>query len=219
MHEHNSTRRPDGDRSIRLTTARPLFDDHLDWQTFWKAYAANEWEPETRSLLEETLRPGDLFVDVGAWIGPVSAWAQALGADVIAIEPDPTACAELRTVVPGAEIWEGAVTPTGGRVHLKPGGGGRGSYGDSMSSIGEDGLEVAAWTLPEILKGRVPALVKMDVEGYEMELCPQVAPWLAARGVPLQVSFHGTLPDPSWFADFGVVEWPAHPQGDLVARP
>ena len=36
---------------------------------------------------QQALRPGDLFVDVGANIGSYAIWAADLGADVIALEP------------------------------------------------------------------------------------------------------------------------------------
>ncbi len=42
------------------------------------------------------LRPGDLFVDVGANVGSYSLWAAECGTDVIAIEPHPQTAARLR---------------------------------------------------------------------------------------------------------------------------
>jgi len=194
-------------------------DDPHGWDGFWRLYESGAWEPNTRALID-TLQPGDLFVDVGAWIGPVTLWALGRGATVIAIEPDPVACGELRRNVPAAvEVWEGAVATRSGRAFLAANPRDGGALGDSMSRLADDGQPVTAWTLPEILNGRVPALVKIDVEGYETELCPVLAPWLAERGIPVQVSLHGVLPEREWFAGYGDVQWPQGPRGDLVARP
>ena len=176
------------------------------WSDFWERYEAGLWEPETRRWLADSLAPGDLFLDIGAWIGPVTLWALEFGAEVIAVEPDPVALEELRRVVPAeVEVWEGAVTVDGGRAHLAP----RYELGDSMSRISAEGVEVKACTLPEILGGRVPKLAKMDIEGYELELLPSVAPYLAGLGVPLQVALHDGLPDPEWFAGYSDVQMPA----------
>ena len=41
------------------------------------------------------LRPGDLFLDVGANVGSYTIWAGELGADVIALEPAPDTYALL----------------------------------------------------------------------------------------------------------------------------
>jgi FkbM family methyltransferase len=192
------------------------------WDEFWRLYFAGRWEPDTRDLLYRTLEPGDLFVDVGAWIGPVTLWALDRKADVIAIEPDPVACAELRTQVGDrVEIWKGAVVAESGPVRLAPR---RGELGNSMSRLTDDGpVEVQGWTLPEILGDRVPKLVKVDVEGYETELLPAIGPYLAGLGVPLSVALHphltGIRPSLSWFEGYRRIDHPRNPRGNLVAVP
>jgi FkbM family methyltransferase len=191
------------------------------YSRFWARYRSGKWESHTKALLYETLHQGDLFVDVGAWIGPVSLWALELGAEVIAVEPDPLALTELRRrVPPSVEIWEGAVGVRAGKAGL--GGSGRDgrAFGFSMSHLERKGeIEIQMWTLAEILAGRRPALVKIDVEGYEIELLPQIAPYLATARVPMQVALHGVLPDPGWFSGFSQVQIPITPTGTVVARP
>lgn len=191
---------------------------------FWQAlYEPGKWEPETRALLEEILEPGDLFVDIGAWVGPVTLWALECGSRVIAIEPDPVALPELRRRVPDSvEIWEGAVAVRSGMATLTA----PGKFGISGSRLAREGrieaageVEVQTWTLPEILAGRKPALVKIDIEGYEIELLPTLAPYLAELGVPMQVALHGTLPDPDWFAGYRDVRFPKNLHHAVIARP
>jgi len=168
------------------------------WDHFWATYTDSKWEPHTRAQLQHFLKPGSLFVDIGAWIGPVVLWALELGATVIAVEPDPMAVRELKRRVAGkgeVEIWEGACAPFNGEICLTP----YGFLGDSMTRVGP-GVGVSCWTLEHILNGRIPALVKVDVEGYEAELLPSVGPFLGGLGVPMLVSWHSSLPPKGiWF--------------------
>jgi FkbM family methyltransferase len=188
----------------------------MAWEAFWKRYRAGLWEADTRQLIRDLIEPGDLFVDIGAWIGPCSLWAQERGAEVIAIEPDPVALRELRRQVPHAEIWPGAVIATGDRPLLAANP--RGRFGDSMSRISKHGERCQGWTLPHILSGKRPRLVIMDVEGYEARLLPTVAPDLAARGSALQVELHDEMPRAEWFAGFSEVTIPEAPR-DRNGRP
>jgi len=175
------------------------------WAKFWQLYERDAWEPETQALVRSVLKPGDLFVDIGAWIGPVTLWALDCGAEVIAIEPDPVALRELhRRVPPEVEIFAGALGVEHGTAKL----GVTTAYGDSMSKIGHDGLPVKMSALPEILDGRRPAMAVMDIEGYELTILPEVAPYLASLGTTLMVALHTGLPDPAWFSDYSRVDMP-----------
>ncbi len=194
-----------------------LVEDPHGWINFWKLYYSGRWEPETKEFFQEILRPGDLYIDIGAWIGPTVFWALELGATIIAIEPDPVALEELYSTMPSeVEIWPGAITTSNVpttilSVNPKEGG----AYGDSMSRIGSEGRIVPAWTLPSLLNGRVPRLVKIDVEGYETELCLSLMPWLAKIGSVVQVSCHGAIPDKRCFEGFSNVTYPDDLWGDI----
>lgn len=198
--------------------------DH-GWPEFWDLWSAGAWEAGTHAVIKELLGPGDLFLDVGAWIGPVTLWALAQGADVIAVEPDPVARAELRDVVAPfgsrVEIIAGAMTVHGGEVLLAHNPKLEGAFGDSMSRIGEgDGaVLVNSWRLVDILDTRIPKLMKMDVEGYELVLAPWIMPWLCLNKVAVHISCHGQLLEPELFAGYREVRWPDNNWGDIVAIP
>lgn len=191
--------------------------DPHGWLYFWDLWETGRWEADTKAWLHEVLRPGDLFLDVGAWIGPTARWALDLGAEVIAVEPDPVALEDLRKLP--VEIWAGALTVDGGTVMLAANQRVGGEYGDSMSCIGDAGIPVDSWTIDEVLQGRIPAAVKMDVEGYETVLCPAIVPMLAVHKVPLHISCHGTLPSRDLFDGYAGVEYPDDPWGDIITRP
>lgn len=200
--------------------------DPHGWKAYWQLYRDGAWEPETLRFMCECLNPGDLFVDVGAWIGPCSIWAHSLGAYAMAIEPDPVAFAELVKRVPDAH--EEAVTIRGGLRVLLPNPKDGGKFGDSMSRLAtsgasptirdSNGIVVTSSTLPGMLRYRKrPALVKIDVEGYETALMRSLGPWLSHRRIPVQVSCHGDLIPATCLAGYEHVEWPDSPHGDVRA--
>lgn len=191
-------------------------EDPHGWINYWALYESGRWEPETKAFIQDNLGPGDLYVDIGAWIGPTVLWALEVGAKVIAVEPDPIALEGLYERVPNTvEIWPGAVTVSSGGVFLATNPKVGGALGDSMSRVGPEGVFVPSWTLFEILGDRIPALVKMDVEGYELELLPSIMPWLVEHQIPMQISCHGEFPDSSLFTGYSTVIYPDDLWGDI----
>lgn len=120
------------------------------------------------------LRPGDLFVDVGASVGLYTVLAAELGCEVIAVEPLEASRAQLTAnlslngytscvVVPaalGANTGYGTVAgPDWSRQHLV-------RY-DQDSESSRAGEAVPVMTLDQVLGTRIAAGVKIDVEGAE----------------------------------------------------
>lgn len=205
--------------------------DPHGWLGFWSLVNDGTWEPDTKRWLE-LLEPGDLFVDIGAWIGPVSVWALQRGAYILAVEPDPVAFEELIRRVPEESCVLGAITPRQGIRTLLVNPVEGGAFGDSMSrlSLRRDESHPTRWveddphvrlchgyTLSGLCKYRQrPALVKVDVEGYETRLLPSLAPWCRDAGVlSMQVSCHGEMLPASVFGDWPTVEWPDDPHGTI----
>lgn len=126
------------------------------------------------AFLLHLLRPGDLFVDVGANVGSYTVLASAVcGARSIAIEPDPGTVQSLRRNIEINGMCE--------RVRLIESAVGS-APGTSRFTVGQDTTnrvasgtdlvtrEVQVCTLDDVLADEAPVLIKMDVEGYE----PQV---------------------------------------------
>lgn len=126
--------------------------------------------PDYPEMLVWRLRlgPGDLFVDVGANVGSYAIWAAELGADVIAVEPAEDTFALLQenialngytvdaiNVAVGASC--GTARFTSGRDcinHLDPGG----------------SVETRLETVDSLIGDRTVAGMKVDVEGFEIEV-------------------------------------------------
>lgn len=133
-------------------------------------------EFEDMAFVLHALRPGDLFVDVGANVGSYTVLAAgAAGSDCLTIEPVPATFAhlldnirlnDLQSTVSAKNIACGATFDTLAFT----------SRLDSVNHVvarGEvvnDAIEVPVAPLDALLSGRTPTLMKIDVEGFETEV-------------------------------------------------
>lgn len=176
-------------RDVRLATGQRLRVDLRDW---CGALYLNPGaiEPVTTRFLRGALRPGDVFVDVGANVGYFAilagGWVGPAGR-VIAVEPNPT-LADLLTASVRLNMLEGVVAPVrqavaevGGEqapLYLSNDSGNTGlssltpSSGHLQSGTLSAGnaINVTTTTLSELAKvhnlNRLDVL-KIDVEGAE----------------------------------------------------
>jgi FkbM family methyltransferase len=134
-------------------------------------------EFEDMMFLLHLLKPEDIFVDVGANIGSYTILASAVsGAKSISFEPVPTTFRHLKNNV--------AVNNIESLVELKNAGVGKekGSLSftsgyDTMNHVITDSshansgnILVDIVTLDEVLAERIPVLMKIDTEGFEMSV-------------------------------------------------
>ncbi|MCE9598362.1 MAG: FkbM family methyltransferase [Spirochaetia bacterium] len=122
------------------------------------------------------LRPADLFLDVGANIGSYSVLAAGvLGCKTVSLEPFTRSFASLerniavnrigKLVSPrvvAASDRKGTLklaTTLGAMNHVVP-----------SSDISSESVEVDADTLDNIVGDQIPALIKIDVEGFEQSV-------------------------------------------------
>jgi FkbM family methyltransferase len=131
-------------------------------------------ERRIAELFERTVPAGGLVLDIGAHLGYFTLLAARRGADVIAFEPNPATLPYLRDSVSanGLEdhvtIVAKAVAGEAGRRSFFP------SVGGDMSSLhrtdaATGDIEVETTTVDAVVAGRPVDVVKMDVEGAELE--------------------------------------------------
>jgi FkbM family methyltransferase len=114
------------------------------------------------------LRPGDLFVDVGANVGSYAIWAAELGAQVIALEPaeDTFALLQENVVLNGYSIRtiRAAAGAAPGTARFTSG-------QDAVNRLDPDGpAEIAMITIDSVIGDHTVAGMKVDVEGFEIEV-------------------------------------------------
>jgi FkbM family methyltransferase len=173
---------------------------------FWRDVARGRWEAGTFSFVREHLRPSSTFLDVGAWIGPVTLSAARRCARVYAFEPDPDAYRfllwnlDLNGIRNVVSFHEALGAETGIRSLSAR----EGAFGTSRSSLlassGAPELSVAGRAWDDWLERvRPPRLdcIKVDIEGGEFELLPVMAKYLASERPSVHLSLHAeSLPEP-----------------------
>jgi len=168
------------------------------------------WEPDLAAFLRSRLRPGDVFVDVGANVGTMVLLAsRAVGASggVVAIEASPAVAADLRrtlddNALTNVNLVTAAVSDAPGELTLFPGP--RHNIG-LTATVQHRGLQPAGKVRAAPLRDLVPAgelararLVKIDVEGGEVAVLAGLVPDLAR--LPAATEFVIEL-SPTWWTD------------------
>jgi len=167
---------------------------HVDLRDFIgsRLFHFGVWEPNVTAVVLDSLRPGDVFCDVGANIGYYTVLASRLvgpSGIVVAVEPSPTALRRLRDNIAlngltNVRVVPAAVTASRGRVALYTPMVGNAGTASTVSRPGQSAqAEVAALPLTEILTPDELArlrLVKIDIEGGEGPVLANILDELAA---------------------------------------
>jgi FkbM family methyltransferase len=174
-----------------------------------KVVYANPPDHPEMLVWRQMLRPGDLFVDVGANIGSYAIWAGELGAEVIALEPadDTFALLVENVALNGYTITtiQAAAGATCGTVRFTSG-------RDCVNHIDpEGGAEARMVTIDSVIGGRGVAGMKVDVEGFEIEVLRGCERALAERRLGL-IQLEWNL------ASMAAVGADRQPVADLLAK-
>lgn len=128
------------------------------------------------SFLLHLLREGDLFVDVGANAGIYTVLAAgATGSEVVSVEPIPQTFQRLCANIRVNSISDKVAAHNVG-LGRKEGNLLFTSSRDTMNKVIEDlnydgpSINVPVYPLDTLLGGRIPQLIKIDVEGWESEV-------------------------------------------------
>lgn len=155
-----------------------------------------------------TPEPGWRVVDVGANIGVFSLWAERLGADVTAYEPEPRTFASLVTNVAGRRISPrqaalvGKAVPTV-RLYLSEVDSTRNTVAGKEIESGErlgDFVDVPTVTLEDVV-GSGCDLLKLDCEGAEFESVLHADDDTLRRAQRIILEFHRIAGSPEVIVD------------------
>lgn len=132
-------------------------------------------EEEFTGTILDGIRPGDVFLDIGACVGLVTVHAAKKGAMVYAFEPDPYYRSRLTANLrlngqSNVQVVDWAVSDVEGEVTLFTDGVGGNS--PSLRDIGDRGtVKVKTDFIDNALRrGEIPApdVIKLDIEGAEI---------------------------------------------------
>ncbi len=161
-------------------------------------YIFGEYEAGTISVLQKYLRKGDIFLDVGAHIGDISCVASRLVGDkglIYAAEPNPknykilnknVRLNKLKNVYP-FQVALGSVVSV---AQLYP----RDKKDSGMASLVRDekaigcGTRVAVTTIDTLIEEKhvgIPNFIKIDVEGYELDVLKGATKLLQSTNAPI----------------------------------
>ena len=147
--------------------------DHIQRQI---AATGAFYEAEMLEDLRGRLRPGAVFLDIGANVGNHALFAAGVcGARVIACEPSPELArhcrdnAALNGLSDRIEVRVQGLGERAGRAHLVPGPAGNAGMARLLPAATGMAGEVEVVTLDELVAaaGVAPAAIKVDVEGME----------------------------------------------------
>jgi len=160
-------------RVLRQRTLAHLGEKSVIWADLHRTSASRVVyanPPDCPEMLtwKNRIRSGDLFIDIGSNVGIYAIWAAELGAEVIALEPaeDTFALLEenvalngypIRTIRAAAGAEPGVARFTSGR--------------DCVNRLDPAGsAEVAMVQVDSVIGDRTVAGMKVDVEGFEIEV-------------------------------------------------
>lgn len=173
------------------------------WEEFWNRVEDSSWEPHTYQIFDHFITSDCIFIDIGAWIGPTVLYAAQLAKSTYAFEPDPIAYSELKANLDTnkdldwyqrIKIYNKAVSSFIGTLKI----GSTSHAGDSMSSV-LFADESTNWVCETITIDCVAKennisnskfFIKMDIEGGEYDLLPNIKNTLAKFNIVLYLSIH-----------------------------
>ncbi len=189
-----------GYHPVRIHGERFRVDPHHPG--FWRIVNRGRFEDTFYEILDTHLKPGDVYCDIGSWIGPTALYAARRCRAVHCFEPDAVAYPHLLKNISlnklqNVRTYPIAIASHDGTARMASHGG---RLGDSMSSLVNIGtkeeiteVETRRWGswLNEHNPGRI-AFIKMDIEGGEVDAVPDMQSYLKREKPVFHLSVHGT---------------------------
>lgn len=176
---------------------------------------------EEMSFIRAYLRRGDLFVDVGANIAVYSLWAsEIVGVDVVAFEPSSVTHGravenvELNGLADRIRVERKAVGSDRSTVRLSTG---LDAVNQVVDGAGIDSEAVEQTTLDHELGPRAPAIIKIDVEGRELDVLRGACKVIGRHRPALIIEVNDVEGLTDVLADLGYRAWSYDPERVVLA--
>ena len=175
-------------RVLGKRTLAPLGDRSRVWAYLHRTGASrviygNPPDYPEMMTWRRNLRPGDLFIDVGANVGSYAIWAAESGADVIALEPaDESFGLLLENIALNGYRIDAVQAAAGSFCGTAPFTSGRDCV-NQFDPLGEVRTRVV--TIDSLIGDRAVAGMKVDVEGFEIQVLHGCARALAQQRIRL----------------------------------
>lgn len=167
---------------------------------FWQSYTSGTWEAQTLNALDRYLLPDHSFIDIGAWIGPISLYGSHIAKHCYAIEPDPQAYSELINNINLNENIKNKISTYNCCIDDCSGYAKIGSInipGNSISGFkwaeSENSWTVKSFTLSDLIKINNISnfnFIKIDIEGGEAKVIPSMTNIIELYRPTLFISMH-----------------------------
>lgn len=130
------------------------------------------WEKRTTDFVKENLKPGQVFLDIGAQVGYYTLLASSLGAKVLAFEPSvKNRCLlEKNLATNGYEdviVYPYALSNENKKVKLYAG---KTPGENSLINTGKESEKVESVRFDDLKINSFPNIIKIDVEGFERQV-------------------------------------------------
>ena len=197
---------------------------HLNPRT-GAGYFRGEGEPEVQEALQQHLRPGMTFYDIGANIGFFSLLAARIVGEegkVVAFEADPEVAGRLRDNVlrnsmPWITVEQEAVWSEPRTVYFAradPATSPERGLGHVVAANEEKAIEVSAESLDDYMRtSAAPDFLKCDVEGAEVEVFRGAQRLLREKRPGIICEMHGEENRRVLEAEFARLEYACRPCG------
>jgi FkbM family methyltransferase len=172
--------------------------------SFWESHYPG-WEPETFEVLDNFLTKDTIFIDIGAWVGPISMYASRKSKEVYSVEADSMSihylqkncknnCENNIHFIHKAIYSKSNENVLFGKNLFLPGS----VLNDSTSQIvsgreGGEGYSISTISFSDLIRSINPkdiSLIKVDIEGGEENILDDLFSFYNNHSVPMYISFH-----------------------------
>lgn len=171
--------------------------DRPEAKKFWTKASSGRWEADTFDFTRRHAGKDLVFVDIGAWIGPMTLYASRHAGRVVALEPDPIAHRDLTRNVAlnggNVDIWHVGVDNTEGKLTLYAAAGLGQSTSSAVKVDGAEEINIPVVTFDQVSKRLGHAsrvIIKVDIEGHEYSVADNLIAFAKRHHAPMHLSIH-----------------------------